>query len=315
MSAFGLNLTYVVDADHAEYQRFCLHHLRTYGRPPVAEVWHYTTADGMMKMLEGGKMFATQVTCLNDNREQRYFGDLFYEAMKPVMVQNTDPNLAVLLKVADEALSNRDFATAWHFVSCFSDIGDDLGQWRGYGGGECGYAIGFRTDGILEALKARPSALFLPMQYADRSHRFVVDDALRMAQTYFLDGIRSKAVTNVEQWAREFVIAFAMHLDIFASTTKHPAFQHEMERRIVAPLQPGDVNQLEFRQKRTLLARHLPINLTIMVDGECKLPISRICVGPGPAQRVSQVSVGDLLLKHGYKGIPVELSAVPYRAP
>jgi hypothetical protein len=273
VSMFDLNLTYVTDADHAEYHRFCLHHLRTYGRPLVPEVWHYTTADAMMKILEGRKIFATQVTCLNDNREQRYFGDLFYQAMKP------------------------------------------LGQWRDYGGGECGYAIGFRTDGILEALRARPSALFLPMQYADHSHRFVVDDALRMAQTYFLDGIKNKGITDIAQWAREFVIAFAMHLDIFASTTKHPAFQHEMERRIVAPFQPGDVNRLEFRQKRTLLARHLPIDLTIMVDGECKVPISRICVGPGPAQRVTQVSVGDLLLKYGYKEVPVELSAVPYRTP
>src|SRR6185437_13341006 len=102
---------------------------------------------------------------------------------------------------------------------------------------------------------------------------------------------------------------------IFASTTKHPAFETEAERRIVAPLQPGDVTRLEFRQKRTLLARHLPIDLTIDDGGIRRLPISRILVGPSPAQRVSQVSVGDLLLKLDYKGIPVELSTVPYRVP
>jgi hypothetical protein len=106
-----------------------------------------------------------------------------------------------------------------------------------------------------------------------------------------------------------------MHLDIFASTTKHPAFQGEKERRIVAPLQLGEHDQLEFRQKRTLLARHLPIDLTTVVDGSRRLPVSRICIGPSPAQRVTQVSVSDLLLKYGYGGIPVELSAVPYRVP
>ena len=269
----------------------------------------------MIKILEGGKIYATQVTCLNDNLEQRHFGDLFHEAMKPIMAQNADPNLAILFRIADEALSKRDLATAGHFVSRFSETMDDLGQWRGYGSGECGYAIGFRSDGILDALKARPSALFLPMQYADRSHRFVVDDALRLAQRYFLDGIKNKGITNVDEWAREFVVVFAMQLDIFASTTKHPAFAGEMERRIVAPLQAGELNQLEFRQKRTLLARHLPIDLATTVDGERRLPLTRIYVGPSPAQRVTQVSVADLLVKFGYKGIPVELSAVPYRVP
>ncbi len=312
---FGMDFTYVTDEDRAEYHRFCLHHLSTYGRPPVGEVWHYTTAEGLIAILREGKIFATQITCLNDNLEQRYFGDLCFEAMQPVMTSNTDPNYAVLLKMADEALRNRDFATAWHFVSCFSEIADDLGQWRGYGGGECGYAMGFRFDGILDALKSRPTALFLPMQYADRSHRLVVDDTLRMAKEYFLGGIAAKGVKDVERWAREFLVAFSMQLDIFASTTKHPAFASEMERRILAPLQEGEVERLEFRQKRTLLARHLPLDLTTEVDGVEKLPLTRICVGPGPAQRVSQVSVGDLLLKYGYKGIPVERSAVPYRIP
>jgi hypothetical protein len=106
-----------------------------------------------------------------------------------------------------------------------------------------------------------------------------------------------------------------MQLDIFASTTKHPAFAGEMERRIVAPLQIGEHDKLEFRQKHTLLARHLPIDLTVENDGVRRLPLTRVCVGPSPSQRVSQVSVADLLLKYGYKGVPVELSTVPYRVP
>jgi hypothetical protein len=311
----GFDFIYVQDVDRAEYHNFCLHHLRTYGRQPVEEVWHYTTAEGLIAILREGKIFSTQITCLNDNREQRYFGDLLHEAMKPLILRNTDPDFGVFLKIADEALAQRDFATAYHFVSCFSEAQDDLGQWRGYGGGSCGYAIGFRSDGLLEALKSRPSAIFLPMQYADTSHRFVVDDTMRMAEIYFHSGIKKHGVTNMEQWSREFLIAFAMQLDIFASTTKHPAFASEKERRIVAPLQSGEHNNLEFRQKNTLLARHLPIDLTIDVDGQRRLPISRICVGPSPAQRVTQVSVADLLLKFGYKGVPVELSAAPYRIP
>jgi hypothetical protein len=196
---FGFDFIYIQDEDRQEYHSFCLHHLRTYGRPPVDEVWHYTTAEGLIAILRDGKIFSTQVTCLNDNREQRYFGDLLHEAIKPLLTRNTDTGFAVFLKIADQALAERDFSTAYHFVACFSEAADDLGQWRGYGGGSCGYAIGFKFDGLLEAIKSRPSALFLPMQYADKSHRLVVDDTLRMAELYFHAGIRKRGVTNMEQ--------------------------------------------------------------------------------------------------------------------
>ena len=87
----------------------------------------------------------------------------------------------------------------------------------------------------------------------------------------------------------------------------------KIERRIVAVFHDTDRAALEFKQKQTLLARHLPIDLTIDKDGLKQLPLTRIYIGPGPAQRVSQVSVGDLLAKFGYRNIPVEISAVPYR--
>jgi hypothetical protein len=80
-------------------------------------------------------------------------------------------------------------------------------------------------------------------------------------------------------------------------------------------LQKGEHTQLEFRQRRTLLARHLPIDLTVNVGTAKLLPLTRVYIGPGPTQRVSQVSVGDLLLKYGYQDVPVELSKVPYRVP
>jgi hypothetical protein len=303
---------YITDADKQQYRNFCLHHLPAYGRPRVDEVWHYTNADGLIGIMKSGQIWSTQVACLNDSLEQRYFGDLVHRAVKLLIPGNTDANLAVMLRIADDALAKRDFATAWHFVACFSDVEDDLGQWRGYGGGECGYAIGFNFDGIVEALKSRPSVMLLPMQYDEKVQNFVVDDVVRMAREYFRAGL-SRGFSDVQKWAREFLAAFAWELDIFASITKHPKFSSECERRIATALQPGEHKQLEFRQKHTLLARHLPIDLT--VGEEKKLPISRIYIGPGPAQRVSQVSVGDLLLKFGYEGTRIELSAVPYRIP
>src|SRR5271169_3549265 len=163
---------YIREEDKDEYRRFCMHHLPSFGRQMPPEIWHYTSADGLIGILKSGHIWSTQVACLNDTLEQRYFGDLVHAAVKALRASTADPSVAIMTRVADEALANRDFSTAGHFVACFSEVEDDLGQWRGYGGGECGYAIGFRPDGILEALTARPGALLLPTCYAQSKHDF-----------------------------------------------------------------------------------------------------------------------------------------------
>lgn len=307
-------LQFVRPEDLEEYRCFCLHHARNFGRPLPDEIWHYTDANGLIGILQSGKIWTTQVTCLNDALEQRYFGDLVHDAVKERRKQNSDPVTEPLFRIADEALDARDFTATGQFVACFSEAEDDLGQWRGYGGGECGYAIGFRAQAILGATSSNPSSLLLPMSYADNIHSAIVADVIRMAEFYFRHGL-SRGIADPAAWAAEFVMAFANELSIIAATVKHPKFSGEAERRIATLLQPGQHDALIFRQKRMLLARHLPFDLSTAVDGVRRLPITRVYVGPGPAQKVSKISVGDLLLQQKYQGISVELSTVPYRVP
>jgi hypothetical protein len=302
---------YITDDDKKEYQRFVRHHIPSFARLPPREIWHYTSAEGLIAILSTGKLFSTQVTCLNDNLEQKYFGDLILAGMKKLIATKSDPALQIMLRVAIEALSDRDFSSAWHFAICFSEVEDDLGQWRGYGGGECGYAIGFNFEDLFKTIETkRKGSVIVPMNYDLPKQQFLVDEVIGNAEKFFLAG--SSKFPDTERWAREFLAAFSWELDIFACLMKHPKFASENERRIVIPLQHDDFPRLEFRQKRTLLARHLPIDLRSVNN---LLPITRIFVGPGPAQRVSQVSVAALLQKSDYTNIPVELSAVPYRIP
>jgi hypothetical protein len=118
-------------------------------------VWHYTNADGLIGILTSGQIWSTQIACLNDSLEHRYFAGLVHAAVNVERKRNTDPDIDVLLRVADDALSNVDTSTEGRFVACFSEVRDDLAQWRGYGGGECAFSIGFRYAGILEAIKSR----------------------------------------------------------------------------------------------------------------------------------------------------------------
>lgn len=304
----------VLPAERAAYRDFANHHLQGFGSPLPETLWHYTDAKGLIGILESGVIYFTQISCLNDSLEQAYAGNVILSHVRAKLATNTDQQLEPFLKIAEAALSNRDFSSHGRFVACFSEIEDDLGQWRGYGGGECGYAIGFRSHDLYHAVTGnRPDVLFVPMNYDAVRHNALATDVLIWAETFYRQGI-ARGITNLQAWSLAVLQAFAQELDIFASVLKHPSFKNEQERRIVAPFNASDVPNLIFRQKRTLLARILPIDISIPGPPR-RLPIANVWVGPGPAQQVSRISVGDLLLKHGYSGVRVETSRVPYRVP
>ncbi len=73
---------FVCPEDIEECHRFCLYHARSFGRALPEEIWHYTDANGLTGILQTGKVWATQVSSLNDTLEQRYFGELVHQAVK-----------------------------------------------------------------------------------------------------------------------------------------------------------------------------------------------------------------------------------------
>src|SRR5262249_18553394 len=119
-------MEYVRNEDRTEYRNFSLHQVKQLGRAVPEELWHYTTAEGLIGILITGCLWATQVTCLNDTLEQRYFGDLVHERVKQKRASNADPILDVLYRVADDFLPKRDFSATGQFVVCFSENEDDL---------------------------------------------------------------------------------------------------------------------------------------------------------------------------------------------
>ena len=45
-----------------------------------ATVWHYTTGQGLLAILEDKSLWATQIACLNDTSEYGYGSDILFEA-------------------------------------------------------------------------------------------------------------------------------------------------------------------------------------------------------------------------------------------
>ena len=121
---------YIREQDRQEYRNFCMHHIPNFARPLLPEMWHYTNADGLINILKSGQVWSTQVSCLNDNLEQKYFGSLVHAAVK---IQRAERRSKPCSHASHcrRSIGQRGFPTDGHFVACFSEVEDDLGQWRG----------------------------------------------------------------------------------------------------------------------------------------------------------------------------------------
>jgi hypothetical protein len=103
-------------------------------------VWHYTSGDALINIVQSGSLYSTQVSCLNDSTEVRYAENLLRETFIEVQKESHPEEEAALL---ERLINNSDpkfvaSSPSDFFVTCFSSEKDDLSQWRAYGGGRMG---------------------------------------------------------------------------------------------------------------------------------------------------------------------------------
>jgi hypothetical protein len=70
---------HVTPDENQAYRRFVSDlaiELGVFDMTGVERVWHYTDGKGFLGILTSGKLFATQVSALNDSKETEYATDL-----------------------------------------------------------------------------------------------------------------------------------------------------------------------------------------------------------------------------------------------
>lgn len=90
---------------------------------------------------------------------------------------------------------------------------------------------------------------------------------------------------------------------------KHFGFREEREWRFVVQMEAAP-DSLQFRVRGSVLVPYLKIG----PGGPGILPITRLIVGPGKNQEVTERSLRLLLAQHGYGAVKVESSRVPFRS-
>ena len=208
--------------------------------PPL--VFHYTSASGVIGMLESKEMWATNVSFLNDAKELVEAASVARNIIENMINRDgyRDQDLRLLQAMHDKAGT----AARRYYVCSFSEVGDSLLHWRAYCPSTGGYAIGFPAEHL--ANRATEQGWYFVKCVYDHQEKYriiseIIDSFVRdLRDPVSLDIIGNDLVKHLS-WQ------FAQHLAQIGGVIKHRAFSSEAEWRIVSPAINDNDKRLGFR--------------------------------------------------------------------
>jgi hypothetical protein len=305
---------HVTPEENEAYRRFVSKlatELGVFDLSGVETVWHYTDGNGFLGILQSGRIYATQVSALNDSKETEYATDLFRDEVKKAIIEQAEKSDVVsffesILEQVKEGPDGPTQGISKFYVTCFSARPDDLNQWSKYTKASPGrFAIGFHPNG----LNREPNSTLYRVIYDRAKLEDAVKRVVYATRDFYFSGLTGERAENPQEWARLFYLAWDEWIYKLAPLAKDQQWESEGELRIVHELKVADFPDVRFSQKKSSLARYLPLDFPCLVkERVSRLPIAKVMVGPGENQASTRISAILLLEQMGYPNVPVEIS-------
>ncbi len=117
---------------------------------PPNLLYHYSSAEGLLGIIQSRQLWATNALYLNDTSEISDALEVFRSELESVPL-----NLGEMAGFLSQGIPEySEQAPLDHFVVSFCEGGDLFSQWRGYGSQGTGYSIGFHSSALLAASKS-----------------------------------------------------------------------------------------------------------------------------------------------------------------
>lgn len=145
---------------------------RELSTPPPSHLFHYTSAEGLLGILKGKKVWATNLSFLNDAKE-------FEHAIEVTKTELTHRAEGAMDELEQEFIGRalmwaNMFTPKEHYVFAMSKDPDLLSQWRAYCPPGGGFAIGFPTE-QLQRMAQRQEFILAPCVYEpDKQQKIVM---------------------------------------------------------------------------------------------------------------------------------------------
>jgi hypothetical protein len=299
---------------------------------PDGNLYHYTSAEGLLGIIESRCLYASLAYLLNDASEVSYGCGIVLSAIDKV--RSTCSAAALIQRLLNDLSAGFSFesnrATWAHsiFVACFCENDNLLSQWRAYGKSG-GYSLGLAIS--TSSTKLHPE----PKTYTNRLIKVVYDpDAQIQACVSLLTDIAravegiGNAVARQNQYSfRRYENFYELVQDLIIETIvafKNPAFSGEQEWRLVARqrqlmkqgVDDGGKSPTEvyFRTSRGLVVPYIKLvpRQGPTLPGKAMFPLSSIRFGPMLNRAKGERALRRLLEMNDFPSdVAIEGSEIP----
>jgi hypothetical protein len=272
---------------------------------PSGYLYHYTGAAGLIGITQSGTLWATDYRHLNDRKEYRIGAKLLQDELGSHRLEEKH-------RRAFDRLVAETQKTC--FVLSFSEMGDQLSQWRAYCPGGNGYALGFKQSNALFASAQHHHFNLVRCEYDLREQKKLCH--------YLVQSFRDGMITKQSWWpsdkdvpsrVRAFFTRYQWNLALalVMSALKHRGFEEEQEWRLVSQYPDEALHGVAFRPGRFGVTPYFELPLKLKEDDPRQ--IDEIVIGPTPNRPASRAALDVLLSKCDIAVSSIKVSHTPLR--
>lgn len=276
-------------------------------RLPPETLFHYTSHEAALGILNSRTIWATHIGYLNDTQELEHAIGQLERLIGPTSRQLAGSRASVVADTLGAGLT--DLRATNIGVFSLSENPDLLSQWRAYCPQGTGYALGIDTTGLIEAIPQKTAQLGACIYDAELQHLLLEQLLSRSVSAFFqeLNTPHAKIKTASYQCRTRF----ARDVARVAAFVKHQSFEEEREWRMVSRVVSDTSDLWAFRPGRVTMVPYLCLKASV---GEAPLRLNAAVVGPSMAP-VSALRAAQLFFTHhGLLRQFVTRSTVPFRS-
>jgi hypothetical protein len=278
---------------------------RFIGEKPPGCLYHYTGAVGLLGIIQNRTLWATDYQHLNDRKEYRIGAKLLQDELGRCRLEEKQRRSFERL-VAETQRSC--------YVLSFSEMGDQLSQWRAYCPGGNGYSLGFQQSNALFASAKQHHFNLVRCEYDVQEQRKLC----RYLVESFLDGMVTKQSwwsenKDVPSRVRAFFARYQWNLALalVMSALKHHGFEEEKEWRLVSQYPDEALYGVSFRFGRFGVTPYFELPLDLKKDDPHQ--IDDFVIGPTSNRAASRAALELLLTKNQTMAGRIRISRTPLR--
>lgn len=269
---------------------------------PNELVFHYTSPEGLLGILETTSLWLSDVKHLNDETENIYTFEMLTLLLKDEDIDEVFRGKLLQYCSNKCALSFDGLPIKRHYAACFSVKNDLLPLWSYYTKTKdtTGYNIGFKKQKLLKCLRSYGNGGFVSGKviYNKNTQKEILKSALHDFNDFYQKNNDGDAVRY-----------FMFFVSLAALFFKHPSFESEQEYRIVNTKKTKILMKNENLASRICNGMFIPY-LSCQFDKEI---ISEVGISPTQKQEIAVIGLQKLLEQLDYKDIDIFRSKIPLR--